>query len=400
MPNKTALYSFKEKLIYFSLSVRLLSIKTNYKILNKLFLIFEKFQESGSKLKGYVIFLILFCFALNACQNSNRDPVPDISNISVNLKWIRFEKELFSLDTMNLKNELFKLIQKYPEFCRLYFTQIVPMTNQIDSLSPEFTDGLRTFLNEPSTRALYQKTTAVFKNDEDLIKALKRSTQLMKYYFPNEKEPVFYSLISNFNYANFIFIDNNNTNGIGISLDYFLGSEMDYKKLDPKNPVFSDYLTRCFNKDHLLKKTWESYISDKLTEPQSGQFIDYIIHRGKKLYILQKLVPEIEDTVLFEYSPKQLDWCNKNRLEIWSYFLSGSMLYSTEFLKFNKFINPSPDSPGMPADAPGQTGSYIGYYLVQAYMSKHPKMTLSDLIGQQNAQLILKESRFKPLSDK
>ena len=75
------------------------------------------------------------------------------------------------------------------------------------------------------------------------------------------------------------------------------------------------------------------------------------------------------------------------------------MLYSTEFLKFNKFINPSPDSPGMPADAPGQTGSY--WVLFGTYMSKHPKNdAFLILIGQQNAQLILKESRFKPLSDK
>lgn len=350
---------------------------------------------------GWMLIGLFFCcFEFIACQKSNRDPVPDVSNIAADLKWIRFEKELFSIDTNNLSQDLLKLIQTYPEFSKLYFTQLVPMTEQLDSVQPEFNSALRNFLNDPFTKDLYHKIERVFKEDPNLKKSLHHAVQLMKYYFPGEKDPVFYSLISNFNFANFIFSDKNNVNGIGISLEYFLGAEMNYKMLDPKNPVFSDYLTRCFNKDHLLKKTWETYISDKLPEPQSGKFIDYLIHRGKKLYILQKLLPEIEDTVLFEYTPQQLKWCNENRLEIWSYFLSGNMLYSTEFLKFNKFINPSPNSPGMPEEAPGQTGSYIGYYLVQAYMRKHPEQSLTELIAQEDSQLILKESRFKPVNEK
>lgn len=381
----------------------MLSIITNYKILKNVFLKNGKslFACSPKSVFDWLLIGLFFCcFEFSACQKSNRDPVPDVSNIAVDLKWIRFDKELFEIDTNTLSHDLLTLIQKYPEFSKLYFTQIVPMTEQVDTVQPEFNSALRQFLNDPFTRDLYQKVERVFNEDLEIKKSLQHAVQLMKYYFPEEKDPVFYSLISNFNFANFIFSDKNNANGIGISMEYFLGLEMNYKMLDPKNPVFSDYLTRCFNKDHLLKKTWETYISDKLPEPQSGKFIDYLIHRGKKLYILQKLLPEIEDTVLFEFTPQQMNWCNENRLEIWSYFLSGNMLYSTEFLKFNKFINPSPNSPGMPEEAPGQTGSYIGYYLVQAYMRKHPEKSLSDLLAQQDSQLILKESRFKPVNEK
>jgi len=381
----------------------MLSIITNYKILKNAFFRIGKPCVAMVQKRMFELMLIGFylsCFGFIACQKSNRDPVPDVSNIAAELKWFRFEKELFALDSNKLTVELLALIQKYPAFSKLYFTQIVPMTEQLDSIQPEFSRALRTFLNDPFTKDLYLKTTRVFKEDQDISKSMLHAVRLMKYYFPDEKDPVFYSLISNFNFANFIFSDKNNANGIGISLEYFLGSEMNYKMLDPKNPVFSDYLTRCFNKDHLLKKTWETYLTDKLAEPQSGKFIDYLIHRGKKLYILQKLLPEIEDTVLFEFTPKQLKWCNQNRLEIWSYFLSGSMLYSTEFLQFNKYINPSPNSPGMPEEAPGQTGSYIGYYLVQAYMRKHPEVSIPELLAQEDAQLILRASRFKPTNEK
>ena len=142
-------------------------------------------------------------------------------------------------------------------------------------------------------------------------------------------------------------------------MDFFLGNSFDYTKIDPRNPAFSTYLNRSFNKDHLLKKTWDVWIEDRLGNPSNGRLLDYIIQRGKKLYTLTKLLPEIQDSVLFEFTPKQLEWCNKNKVEIWSYFLAENLLYSTELLKFNKLVNPSPNSPGMPPEAPGQTGSYI-----------------------------------------
>ncbi len=342
---------------------------------------------------------LLLGLVLTACKKSNRDPIPNVSNIQTNTQWIRFELELAALDTNQLETSLQALMQRYPVFSKLYFEQILAITESSDTIQPEFLNALRAYRSDPFYQDILEKTKKVFNSTPEIKKQMETSVKFMKYYFPNDREPVFYSLLSNFSYANFVFADQDSITGIGIGLEFFLGDEMNYKSLDPKNPVFSEYLTRCFNKDHLLKKSWEAYLSDKLPEPESGQLIDYLIHRGKKLYLLEKILPEIEDTVLFEFTPAQLQWCNHNRLEIWSYFLSGNMLYSTELMKFNKFINPSPSSPGMPKEAPGQTGSYIGYHLIKAYMQKHSKMTMDELISQKDAQLILRESRFKPVNN-
>lgn len=56
-------------------------------------------------------------------------------------------------------------------------------------------------------------------------------------------------------------------------------------------------------------------MDDKLGPEPSNRFLDYIIHRGKKLYILSRLIPEIQDTVLFEFTPAQLKWCNETEQE-------------------------------------------------------------------------------------
>ena len=345
------------------------------------------------------VFLFGICLLIGSCTSNQREPLPDISKIQIDFKLIRFEQELFQLDTNSLESELLKLSDKYPEFTNLFFEEILSIKKQTDTTYADYLNGVKQFISNPEVILLNELVQKTFSKDDHLEKGLERSLQLMKYYFPQEKEPIFYTLISEFSYGNFIFLESNKQDGIGIGLDFFLGNSFDYTKIDPRNPAFSTYLNRSFNKDHLLKKAWDVWIEDRLGNPSNGRLLDYIIQRGKKLYTLTKLLPEIQDSVLFEFTPKQLEWCNKNKVEIWSYFLAENLLYSTELLKFNKLVNPSPNSPGMPPEAPGQTGSYIGYQIILSYVKRHPKLTLLDLWKIRDSQTLLNDSKFKPRND-
>jgi hypothetical protein len=334
-----------------------------------------------------------------SCSDKHREPVPDVSKIPVEFKVVRFEQEIAKLDTTRLESALNDLLKRYPAFAKLYFEHILSITVNADSIQPGFVQSINQFLRDSETVELNKMVQSEFGDERILSKDLKRSLQFMKYYFPNEKEPVFYTLISNFSYGNFIFQDSKDRDGIGIGLDFFLGQAFDYKKIDPKNPAFSNYLNRCFNKDHLLKKTWEAWLEDRLGTPENGRFLDYLMLRGKKLYTLTKILPEIPDTVLFEYTPTQLEWCNHNRVEMWAHFLNSNLLYSTEMMKFNKLVNPSPNSPGMPEQAPGQTGSYMGYEIIRSYMKRNPQKTLLDLWKITDNQTLLNDSKFKPRNE-
>ncbi|MBK6545182.1 MAG: hypothetical protein IPG12_07915 [Saprospiraceae bacterium] len=344
----------------------------------------------------FVIFLMLF---LTACNFSFSENEPDVSQIQANIKLVRFEKELFNLDSQNLNAGVQSLIQKYPAFSNLYFIQLTQLTDKLDTIRPEFLNQLKAFLRDSLTLILFNKSQIEFSDDDELLKELKKSVKYLKYYFPNETDPVFYTLLSNFGYGNFIFSESQHTNGIGIGLEFFLGTSFDYKYVDPKNPVFSNYLTRSFNKEHLLKKSFEAFVEDQLAVSKASQFLDFIIQNGKKLYILSKIIPGIQDTVLFEFTPAQLNWCNQNKVEIWSYFLDQNLLYSTELLKFKKYVSPSPTSPGMPDSAPGQTGNYIGYHIVLNYVKNHPGLKPGDLLKLQDSQQFLKDSKFKPRNE-
>jgi len=59
-------------------------------------------------------------------------------------------------------------------------------------------------------------------------------------------------------------------------------------------------------------------------------------------------------------------------------------------------VDHSPNSPGMPSDAPGRTANWTGWQIVKAYMKRNPKITLSQLIEETDAQQILTKAKYKP----
>jgi hypothetical protein len=133
-----------------------------------------------------------------------------------------------------------------------------------------------------------------------------------------------------------------------------------------------------------------------LGEPSGHRMLDLMIHNGKAMYFNKLVQPQLNDTIITEYSAQQLDWCGKNEMQIWSFFLDNKLFYESNLTKITKYINPSPNSPQMPAAAPGRTANYIGWQIVKAYMDRFPMTTPQELIDLKDAQLILEKSKYKP----
>ncbi|MBK9630954.1 MAG: hypothetical protein IPO62_07785 [Saprospiraceae bacterium] len=339
----------------------------------------------------FIVFFIISCQPAEQRIPKDFDP-----GLNPSVKIGRFEQELFAVDTFRLEYSLERLIRKYPGMSRIFFEGILNWTKNVDSLEPIFISRAANFFRDRRSYELLDMTNAKYRNLLWLEEELAQSCGLCKYYFPEFQTPNFYTLISGFNVGNFIFEDEDKKDGLGIGLDFFIGPEYNYSTIDPSNPAFSNYLTRTFNKDHMLKKTWEIWVEDKLGAEPGDKLLDYIIHRGKRQYILSRIIPEIQDSVLFEYSSKEIKWCNENRRAIWSYFTGENLLFENNSSKIQKYIHPSPDSPGMPSLAPGQTGTYIGYYIIESYMRRNPATKLPDLIKETDSQKILELSKFKP----
>ncbi|HPK09011.1 MAG TPA: hypothetical protein PK147_04735 [Saprospiraceae bacterium] len=341
--------------------------------------------------KNHPWFLLLFIL-IYSCR-SDSTVIPDTSKVMTgNYQIVRYEKLLednIPIDTAKFQ----KIYEQYPYFTEITFRNVIPLKGKIGS--PEFCQNLSGYLQDSLIQEIYKKVENEYGDLQSTSKEIDSAFRLYKYYFPTVVLPNVYTLISEFSIQNFIFQDGK-CDGVGVSLDMFLGKEFSYKLLDPKNPNFSDYLTRRFNKDHLVFKIMETIVNDKMESRMSYNLLDKMVDNGKKLYILKKILPTTSDTVIFEYTKEQLDWCQENELAMWAFFFDQKLFYETSDIKINKYVDEGPQSPGMPSDAPGRTGNYIGYQIVTSFMEKNPDMPLDSLLNYTDSQMLLEVSRYKP----
>jgi uncharacterized protein YjaZ len=82
---------------------------------------------------------------------------------------------------------------------------------------------------------------------------------------------------------------------------------------------------------------------------------------------------------------------------IFNFFATKNLLYEKEFEKIMRYVNDGPNSTGMPAQSPGNIGTWLGFQIVKAYMEQHPKMTMQQLLAtNEDAQKFLEEAKYKP----
>ena len=309
---------------------------------------------------------------------------------------IRYEKFVFGIDANNIKNGFDSLKSEYPQMTEIFFKNVLDMPGY-DSDDSVFYKELKTFITDSSMVDLYKISEEEFGDMSDIKYEFAQAFSRAKKLDSNIKTPHIYSFISGFAMQRFLFDDDSGM-AIAFGLDMFLGDKFDYSRLERGQGTFSDYFTRTYNKQHLVKKVLELWLDDIIGETNNERALDKMIKNGKKLYIIKQLIPEIEDTILLNYTKEQLDWLSNNEQELWSYMIKHNLFYTTNDYEVKRLIDFAPNSQalGMPRRSPGQTGVYVGYRIISAYMSRYKEKTIEDLIKDKNAEKILSRSKFKP----
>ncbi len=327
-----------------------------------------------------------------ACQSGKGKDIPNVSDIPVTVEFRRFDQDLFSLDTNNFAAGLAQLEAKCPEFSQVFFGQV--LGSKDSTLAPEGHERyVRGFVTHPAVRKLYDTCQVVFPNLKGIEEDFRQALRFYKYYFPTQAAPQeIVTFVSEYTLGGFLYGENS----IGVGLDFYLGEEYPYQAYNPNNPNFSAYLTRSFNREHLVMKSLQPLVEDLLGNPGGSRMLDYMIHNGKKLYLLDLLLPNAPDSVRLEYAQPQVEWCEQNETNIWALFIQDNLLYETDFSKFRKLVEYSPSSPGMPKEAPGRTANWLGWQIIKAYMKRHPDTSPEALIALKDAQALLEQSKYKP----
>lgn len=329
--------------------------------------------------------LILGLVAVFASCGKPGKSAPDVSQIALSVHVDRFDQEVFAIDTLRVEASLAALNKKYPDFYEIFVKNLI-VTDPPQS--PEAT--VRGFISFPAIQKLKDTCNIVYPNLDDVEQQLTQSMKYLKYYLPEKPTPKFLAFISEYANAVITYGDSSQTK-FAIGLDMFLGK--DYKIYESFLP---NYVKRTQDKQHLVSKTMDALVQDLAPRPMGQRLLDQMIYNGRAIYLKKLLMPTTPDSILQEYTSKQMQWCMENEQNIWLHFIGENLLYSTDRDKIQKLVNPSPNSPNMPVEAPGRSGNFMGWKIVESFMKNNPQVTVAELIELKSAQYIMDKAKYKP----
>lgn len=334
-----------------------------------------------------LIISLLLTIAMVSCNNKKNDP--DVSGIKVHLTTQHFERDLFSLDTNSIATRLDPLISKYPSFGENFLTTIL-------NTDPRWsTDSAATYIRGFITayRKVYDTSQKVFADFTPYEKQLEKAVQYLKYYFPEYKAPqkiiTYIGPLDGFGdiLAEDAFI---------VGLHHHLGKNFSLYKSVYVNETYPDYITNRFEPDYIQVNCMKNIVNDMYPEKfEEKSLVIQMVEKGKRLYMLSKLLPSVEEYMLIGYTRKQLQDSYSHESVIWDLFVQNNFLQTIDNNVIKNYIGEGPKTMELGDASPGNIGSFSGWQVVKKYMEKNPGVSLPQLMST-DAEAIFQQAKYKP----
>jgi hypothetical protein len=340
-------------------------------------------------------FVLISCLILLLSCKSRKGP--DVSGISVQLTTERFEKDFFALDTNDLNHSLEALSRKYPGFLG-DFSHILGLPPERDS-SGKATMLIKQFLHD--YRPVYDSVARAFPSLEKEEKEIEEGLKHVKYYFPSYKLPAklvtfIGPMDAFFEASTASYGDAIVTDGLATGLQLHLGAEFSMYHSEMGLALYPAYISRKFTPEYIPVNCIKNIVDD-LFPDQNGDrtLIEQMVEKGKRIYLVDQLMPATPDTLKIGYTGKQLAGCRENEGLIWNYFLKNSLVYNSDPSLIKNYIGDSPNTPEFGEGAPGYIGLFTGWQIVKKYMDKHSALSLTELMNTDPKKLF-EESGYRP----
>ena len=340
--------------------------------------------------------LILIMLTALACNTEDRLPKEARQPIAVVVE--RFDQDLFAMDTLQMDMALQGLSQKYPDFFPGYLTAVLG----IHPNDPRAMEAVSAFL--ASYRPVYHAVgRELLASIEGLPAEMERALQWMRYLVPGFRpdEPfVITTFIGPMDaYESFSIGDHGDVrtaNGVGIALQLHLGSRHPLYESGLEGGVFFDYQVRRFEPGTMLVNAMKNVIEDQFPYTAAGKpLIEEMVEKGKRMYLLKKVLPQVHDSLLVGYTGAQWKGCLDNESTIWQFFVKNDLLYSIEPSINQQYIRDGPKTPELGEASPGYIGLFIGWRIVEAFMNKNPGTSIDTLMDMP-ANNVFQASGYRP----
>ena len=337
----------------------------------------------------FVPVILLLIVGLFSCNQA--DKIPDVNHIKIKLNVQRFEKDLFSLDSTAMETQLDQLIARYPSFGENFLTTIL-------NADPRWGgDTAVNYINGfiHSYRPVYDTAQKVFADFSPWEKEIREGLQFLQYYFPKYKAP--HNIITYIGpldgYGDILSED-----AFIIGLHHHLGAGYSQYQSSWMQETYPAYISSRFTPDYIAVNCMKNVITDAGMFPEKKQeasLMVQMVEKGKRLYLLSKLLPYTEEHKLIGYTEKQLKDCYEHEATIWNLFVQNNFLQTIDNNLIKNYVGESPKTQELGESAPGNIGSFAGWQIVKKYMQKQPDLRLEQLMAM-DAEKIFSEAKYKP----
>jgi len=341
---------------------------------------------SGKKNMKYFS-LILITVIFFSCNNA--DKTPDVSGIKVELKTMRFDKELFSLDTADFTGKLDKLLAAYPSFGENFLATIL-------NADPKWSaDSAANYVLGFTTayKQVYDTAQVVFKDFAPFETEIKKALQYVKYYFPQFKErKLLITYIGPIDGYGDILSDD----AIIVGLQHHVGKDFSLYKSRFVQETYPQYISNRFEPEYITVNCMKNILNELYPEKfEDMRLVQQMVEKGKRLYVLSRLLPKTEEYKLIGYTREQLKEVYAHEPAVWDLFVQNNFLQTIDNNIIKNYIGEGPKTQELGEASPGNIGSFAGWQIVKKFMQKNPATSLVELM-KADAESIFHEAKYKP----
>ena len=327
---------------------------------------------------------ILFSFIaliLFSCSTENETTECVEAPNSVEPVTVEIEALEHLLPSIQSKAELVQFLKQYPTIR----DQVLHRESYPDDST--FINTLYQRFTNPHIDSLLMETQRVFGDRSTLKKEFEEAFANLQYYYPEVPLPKIQTLVTGFDTDLFI-----SDTLIIVGLDYYLGVGAKYR------PNMYEYILQQYIPQNIVPSVMLLYGIDgriNATNMSDRTVLADMIAYGKSFYFAKRMLPCTPDSILINYTRKDIEGSKKNQDLIWFRLVEDKVLYSTDKQIKQHYLSERPKTVEVGPECPGRIAQWVGWQIVNSYMKSNEKRTLQELMKMEDADKLFKESKYK-----
>jgi hypothetical protein len=166
-------------------------------------------------------------------------------------------------------------------------------------------------------------------------------------------------------------------NALAVGLQLYMGGDYPLYLSEAGQQMYPRFISRRFDPAYIPVNCMKNIIDDMY--PNSGMglpLVEQMVESGKRMYVLDQLLPNMPDTLKTGYTAQQLEGSYESEKNIWSFFVQNDLLYKADPNLTRDYMSDGPNTPALGDASPGNIGQFVGMQIVAKWMEKNKNLAL------------------------